>query len=247
MRPENVTDYYGTEAGRRVLLRHASALAITALALCAVFGDGRLDLAISRWFFDDARQAFALTNQWVLKTVLHDTARTAAVVAELTLVVLTVTSWWMGQANRFHAHRRELLFAASAALVGAAAVGTLKHFSAHACPWDLALFGGTAVYQPLFGTAATTPVIHGCSPAAHPLVGYAWLGVGFALVPKARRAAWQAWAAAFALGTGFGIVQVLRGAHFLSHVLWSGWIVWAVNVALLALWAYAPNQRRAQC
>ena len=89
--------------------------------------------------------------------------------------------------------------------------------------------------------AAGSPAVHGCSPAAHPLVGYAWLGIGFALACNARRAAWRAWAIALAVGTGFGIVQIMRGAHFLSHVMWSGWTVWAVNVALLTLLAYAPR------
>ena len=69
--------------------------------------------------------------------------------------------------------------------------------------------------------------------AAHPLAGYAWLAVGFGLYPIARRRAWQAWAVALALGTLFGGVQIARGAHFPSHVLWSAWIVWGVNVALL--------------
>jgi membrane-associated PAP2 superfamily phosphatase len=214
----------------------------TAIALCAIFGDGRIDLGLSRWFFDDARHAFTLTNQWLLKAVLHDAARTVGAVAALALLGLAVASWLTKQPKRLHAQRQALLFASSACFAGAAAVGILKHFSAHACPWDLALFGGTAVYQPLFGTAVASQAIHGCSPAAHPLVGYAWLGVGFALAPRARRAAWRAWTIAFALGTCFGFVQILRGAHFLSHVLWSAWTVWAVNVALLTLWAYAPRR-----
>jgi len=80
-------------------------------------------------------------------------------------------------------------------------------------------------------------------PAAHPLAGYAWLAVGFALYPLARRRAWQAWAAAFAFGTLFGAVQIARGAHFLSHVLWSAWIVWGVNLALLGCLAALSGAR----
>jgi membrane-associated PAP2 superfamily phosphatase len=40
-------------------------------------------------------------------------------------------------------------------------------------------------------------------------------------------------------------VQIARGAHFVSHVLWSAWIVWGVNVALLGF-ACAVRERQAQ-
>jgi membrane-associated PAP2 superfamily phosphatase len=133
-----------------------------------------------------------------------------------------------------------LLLASAACFGGAAVVGILKHFSAHACPWDLAAFGGPAAYQPLFGAHAGAQVVRGCSPAAHPLVGYAWLGVGFALRPFARHAAWRTWALAFTLGTALGVVQMMRCAHFLSHVLWSAWVVWTVDVALMTACARLP-------
>ena len=133
-----------------------------------------------------------------------------------------------------------------ATLGAAAIVGALKHFSSHACPWDLAIFGGSAVYHPLLGAPVDTPPgVNGCFPAAHPLSGYAWLAVGFALYSSARRRSWQLWALAFGLGTLFGVVQIARGAHFLSHVLWSAWIVWGVNVALLSASRYWPLRRPA--
>ena len=138
-----------------------------------------------------------------------------------------------------------LSFTAIAMLAAAAIVGALKHFSSHACPWDLAVFGGSAVYQPLLGAPVAAPGVDGCFPAAHPLAGYAWLAVGFALYSSARRRSWQSWALAFGLGTLFGVVQIARGAHFLSHVLWSAWVVWGVNVALLAACRYLPARRYA--
>jgi membrane-associated PAP2 superfamily phosphatase len=208
-------------------------------------GNGRLDLAIERWFFDDARQIFPLTNQWLLKTVLHDAARATSAVAALALLGITATSWVTSQLRTVRAHREALLFTSVATLAAAATVGALKHFSSHACPWDLALFGGSAVYHPLLVAHAAVPNVAGCFPAAHPLTGYAWLALGFAQYPTAPRRAWRSWAAAFAFGTLFGGVQVVRGAHFLSHVLWSAWIVWGVNVGLLGAAVYWTAQRRA--
>jgi membrane-associated PAP2 superfamily phosphatase len=233
--------FYRSRDGRRVLLYQAVALAAGAIALTLSLGDGHLDLTIARWFFDDVRRVFPLTNEWLLKTVLHDAARTASAVAALALLGLTGTSWVTSRPRAVSAHRVALLYVSIATLMAAALVGTFKHFSSHACPWDLAIFGGSAVYHALFGAYSAAPNVDGCFPAAHPLAGYAWLAVGFALYPLSRRRAWQAWLAAFALGTLFGAVQIARGAHFLSHVLWSAWVAWAVNVALLAS---APYWRR---
>jgi membrane-associated PAP2 superfamily phosphatase len=42
------------------------------------------------------------------------------------------------------------------------------------------------------------------------------------------------------MGVLMGMVQVMRGAHFLSHVLWSGWLVWAV--LLMLYWIWPPYQ-----
>jgi membrane-associated PAP2 superfamily phosphatase len=236
-------DFYRSRDGRRVLLYQAVALAASAAALSLGLGDGRLDLTIARWFFDDARRIFPLTNDWLLKTVMHDAARTISAVAALALLGIAVTSWIAPRLKAVRAHREALLFTSIATVAAAAIVGALKHFSSHACPWDLAIFGGSAVYHPLLSVHAAAPNIDGCFPAAHPLAGYAWLAAGFALYPIARRRAWQAWAAAFAFGTLFGVVQIARGAHFLSHVLWSAWIVWGVNLALLGCLAALSGAR----
>ncbi len=34
-----------------------------------------------------------------------------------------------------------------------------------------------------------------------------------------------------------GWAQMMRGAHFLSHTLWTGWIIWGLNVMAYALFA----------
>jgi membrane-associated PAP2 superfamily phosphatase len=232
--------YYRSRDGQRFLLYQAFGLAASAVALCAAFGDGRLDVAISRWFFDAAHHSFPLTNTWLLKTVLHDAARTMSVLAALTLVATTAASWLMTQSQHFREYRWSLLLVSATCLAGAAAVTALKHFSSHACPWNLTIFGGTVSYHAMFDEPMRAQIVDGCSPAAHPLAGYAWLGIGFALWPAARRHARRAWAAAFVLGSVLGAVQIMRGAHFLSHVLWSAWVVWNVDIALLTAFRHLP-------
>ena len=110
MRAVPFLDFYRSRDGRRVLFYQALALAAGAIALSVGLGDGRLDLTIARWFFDDARRIFPLTNQWLLKTVLHDAARTVSAVGALALLGLTVTSWIAPQVRAVRAHREVLLF-----------------------------------------------------------------------------------------------------------------------------------------
>jgi membrane-associated PAP2 superfamily phosphatase len=237
-------DYYRSRDGRAFLQRQTLVLVGAAVTLCALFGDGRFDLAIARWFFDDARQLFPLANHWLLKNVLHDAARTASAAAALALLGMAAAVCATPPATRLHAYRQELMFAAVASFAAAAIVGALKHFSAHACPWDLVSFGGAAPYHPLLSAPGGAPSVHGCFPAAHPLSGYAWLAAGFSVYPLAPRLARLWWNIAFALGTLFGAVQIARGAHFPSHVLWSAWVVWAVNVALLAACVWLSTRAR---
>jgi membrane-associated PAP2 superfamily phosphatase len=239
-----VFEYYRSREGRDFLAQQTLLLVGSALALCAIFGDGRLDLAIARWFYDDALRAFPLSSRWLFKVVLHDAARTVSATAALALLALTAAAWAI-PATCLRAYRQELLFAAAAALAAAAIVGVLKHFSNHACPWDLAWFGGTATYRPLLSTLAAEPGIRGCFPAAHPLSGYAWLAAGLSLYPLAPRTARRWWSVALGLGTLLGAVQVVRGAHFPSHVLWSAWVVWAVDIAALTACVSVPVRARA--
>ena len=105
-----------------------------------------------------------------------------------------------------------------------ATVLALKYYSPYSCPFDLPEYGGT---RPLAGR---------CLPAAHPVIGFALAGLYLALRNRGeRRAARHALAAALLIGMAAGAVQVARGAHFPSHVLWTAWVAWAVTLLLAAL------------
>lgn len=243
MRTPGSLDYYRGPDGRRFLLLQAFLLATGAIALSVIFANSDVDRLVSRWFFDAEKHAFPLVNHWLLKNVLHDAARTTSVVATLVLIGATAAAWLALGAAWLRDCRHELLFVCVAAVAAAAVVGALKHLSGHACPWDLTDFGGSNAYRHLFTAPTSMAVVDGCFPAAHPVTAYAWSCVGFVLYPIAQRAARCWWSAVLFLGTLLGWVQIARGAHFLSHVLWSAWVVWSVNVALLALMRFSRRAR----
>ena len=108
----------------------------------------------------------------------------------------------------------------------------LRHSSAMHCPWDITDFGG---YSPYFDLLSPTPPV--CGPGVAFPAGFiatgAWLlAFGLLWYPRAQVAQLHAWLAALAVAFGLGWVQQMRGAHFLSHTLWSLWVGWAVMLAV---------------
>jgi membrane-associated PAP2 superfamily phosphatase len=67
-----------------------------------------------------------------------------------------------------------------------------------------------------------------CFPAGHASAGFAFFGGYFAFRDDAPGIARLWLGAALLAGLLLGIAQQMRGAHFMSHTLWSGWICWSV-------------------
>ena len=69
----------------------------------------------------------------------------------------------------------------------------------------------------------------------------------FVLRERHRGRAWCALALAILVGALFSFGQEARGAHFLSHDLWSAFIVWFIELALYTgvfrarLWPSVPG------
>lgn len=116
-------------------------------------------------------------------------------------------------------------------LACALAVPALKRFSATSCPWDLAEFGGSAAYVShwSFGLADGGP--GHCFPSGHAVAAFAFFGMYFMWREHDPRRA-RAWLAGVGLaGLVFGTAQLLRGAHYPGHTLWSAWLCWTISAA----------------
>lgn len=124
-------------------------------------------------------------------------------------------------------------FVVAAMLLSPGVVGLFKRFSHHSCPWDLQVYGGRAAEFALFAAVPEQAGAGRCFPGGHAASGFALLAF-FWVARSARlpRAGWYA-AAALLIGLAMGWAQVIRGAHFWSHNLWTLW--WTVGVQA-ALW-----------
>ncbi len=204
--------------------------AALALGLTAWDATG-LDLWLAR--LSGGSAGFPLRNDWFLYHVLHEGGRYASwfIVLGLCLAV-----WWpVGFFKRLDT--RERLQLATTTLLALLAVSALKSSTRISCPWDLAEFGGVARYASHW-TQILQPDGGGgrCFPAGHASAGFAFVGGWFVFRRKSPQIAWAWLGTALTAGFAFGIAQQLRGAHFMSHTLWTAWLCWAVAWAADLLW-----------
>ncbi|KAF1048229.1 phosphatase PAP2 family protein [Xylophilus sp.] len=195
----------------------------TAAALLAVvaWDASGLDLAAARGFGD--AHGFALRDHWFFVQVLHEGARR---LAWALAVALCIGVWWpWGVLRRIDARRRMQL--AATPLLALAVVALAKASSATSCPWDLAEFGGLARHVSHWSWGQVDGGGGRCFPAGHASAAFAFAGGWFALRQAAPQAARRWLAAALAGGLVLGLAQQARGAHFMSHTLWTGWLCWA--------------------
>ena len=115
------------------------------------------------------------------------------------------------------------------ALLALAVVSVTKNLSTTSCPWDLAEFGGVARHVSHWAMGVLDGGGGRCFPAGHASAGFAFAGGYFALRRKAPAAARWWLAGSLLAGLVLGAAQQVRGAHFMSHTLWSGWICWTTG------------------
>ena len=125
-------------------------------------------------------------------------------------------------------------------LASTLSVSALKATSNMDCPWDVQGLGGERPHLTLYD-ARPHDLPHGrCFPAGHASGGYAWVALYFAFLMIRPRWRWRGLATGLGVGLTYGIAQQLRGAHFLSHDLWSVFLVW---FTCLGLYAYVWRGR----
>ena len=194
-----------------------------------------LDLTLARWFGNAS--GFPLRDHWLASRVLHSGARRVAWALQLALVL---SIWWPLGPLRVLS-RRERIALVATILVSILVIFLLKNRSATSCPWELAEFGGTARYVSHWSWGVADGGEGRCFPAGHASVAFCFIGGYFWLREKAPRAA-VAWLAVTLLaGLVVGISQQVRGAHYMSHTLWTAWMCWvAAGLMFLLL---KPSQK----
>lgn len=201
----------------------ALVVALGLLALLA-WDASALDLALMQTV--GTSTGFAWRDVWWTSQLLHDGGRLLGWLALAGLVVNIWRPWWAGPT------RRERVTWVLITLACLLLVPALKRISTTSCPWDLQAFGGVAAYVShwQFGVKDGGP--GHCFPSGHAVAAFAFISGWFALRPHAPRAARGWLAGVLTLGLLFGWAQMVRGAHYASHTMWSAWICWTACALL---------------
>jgi len=211
-----------------------------------------LDFMLANFWYQLQGQSWALQHYWLTEDVLHRGVRSLNqwVIAAVLLHFIgqicrqkyqqrqrhatpMTTSRWTPARQQAHG---QLLMSLALSLAG---VALLKHSLPMDCPWDLQPFGGSQPFTGLFSPWPTNRAPNACFPAGHASIGYAWLGLYFFCLKLYPALARPVLLLSLALGIGLGLVQQLRGAHFISHDIASA--AWCWSMACLC--AYWPALR----
>lgn len=191
-----------------------------------------LDTYIARaLFFDSASGRWIGRHEWITNELLHTGGRWAI----RTIAAIALAFWTATFVRRdWRAFRRPAAFFAIAVLLSWGIVGLLKTVTNVDCPWDLVPFGGRFPYVELFADRPDALRAAHCFPAAHASSGYALLALYFVFRERHARCAKLGLALGILTGLTFGLAQQARGAHFVSHDVWSAFLVWTVTLSVYA-------------
>jgi membrane-associated PAP2 superfamily phosphatase len=220
-------------------IAHLALPVVAAFAILASLEHTGLDLWVADHWYAFEGYRWALRDHWLTYEVIHHDGKEVLVGFGLMLTVLLVMSHHWPRMQRW---RRPLGYLLTCMVVLPGLVAWSKHFSQAPCPWDMVRYGGNILYRHNldYGFGASGP--GHCFPAGHASGGFALLALYFASYLYARRPAWFL-LPGIAVGFIFALGQEARGAHFLSHDLWTLTVCWFGALGLYLLFRPATWER----
>lgn len=187
------------------------------------------DLRLSDLFYDFRLHLWPYKHSWWVSGLIHEKGKFVPVIAGG--AALFVFGWsFVGPSVR--SCRGSALFLCLAIGLSTGTVALGKATINRHCHWDYDRYGGEVPYTKLF-----EPTPRGCKPGHGFPAGYAsgalsLMSSYFIFYGRNRRRALSGLAAGLLLGGVFGFGQLARGAHFVSHNIWSAAICWFVALFL---------------
>lgn len=225
----------------RSLLRSHGLYPLLAFGLTAtLLAISGADLMVADALYRLEGYQWALRDHWLTAQVLHGAANRVIVGAGILLLLTALASLASAPLRSLC---KPLWYLLAAISISTLIVGIGKQITHVDCPWDVLRYGGKYPYLPYFAAHPGLMASGRCFPAGHAGSGYALVAVYFFL--REVKPAWAKWGLTAGLGLGmlFGFDQQLRGAHFLSHDLWSLAICWFSSLLCYVAWNFSGAAR----
>jgi membrane-associated PAP2 superfamily phosphatase len=218
---------------RRALACIGAFLLASALAILWLGAFTNVDLALADALFDPGH-GFRWRDAWLANTFSHVIVKSLLVA--LAMLAVLVAGWDLARPFSAWAPltRMRVRALALAAVAVPLVISMLKRASSSHCPWDLARYGGDETYVRLLDRMPWHALAGHCLPAGHASSALWLVAIAVFWLPASPRKALAAALGALALGFALGWMQQMRGAHFLTHTLWSMWLACAIVAVILA-------------
>jgi membrane-associated PAP2 superfamily phosphatase len=201
--------------------------------LLLVYPATGLDTSLIAPYFDSASRSFPLDQHWFFENIMHTGLKNCMVAVAIGVLL----AWLAGFKIKAFAPQQQLyLWTFVGMILATSMVSLLKHNSIHGCPSSLIEYGGTLPYLKLFASLPDGVAMGKCFPGGHASGGFALMAFYFAFRDSQPKLANCMLALGLLLGFAMGWTQMMRGAHFLSHNLWTAWVVWMLLLAQYLVW-----------
>ncbi|QOL50569.1 phosphatase PAP2 family protein [Massilia litorea] len=231
-------------SARQALLVCAGLLA-TALIILWIGLSTDIDLMLADRMYNAGLKAFTWRHAWLTETFSHVILKTLLTLGAAYFIAAAVWDAWRPGAGRAPVDRLRLRVVGLSAMLVPLVISMLKQASVAHCPWDLARYGGTEPYLRLFDALPLGVHPGHCLPAGHASSALWLVSLCVYWLPRRPQGARLVALAAMLFGGLVGWMQQLRGAHFLTHTLWSIWLACAVVLVVIVALQWRPVRREA--
>lgn len=181
---------------------------------------GALDLALIHPWISPSGQ-FLLRDNWYLAELNHRYVKNLIIAVYAIFLLIWLAAF---KVKKLKAVAFDYGYFFLLVIISTSIIGLLKSQSAHACPWNITLPSAEGFFWDFSANQGH------CFPGGHAATGFALMSGFFVFRLSQPKRAYFFLIAGVILGFLMGWAQMMRGAHFLSHNLWTGWIIWCVNV-----------------
>lgn len=217
-------------------------LVLTAIVIACIALLTDVDLTLADSAFDANAKVFPLRHAWVTEVFNHVILK--RIFTTFALLFLIAVLWDLASPRQWTWLRRfQMRVVALSAVLVPTVISLLKQSSDSHCPWDLERYGGTEPYVKLFEYLPAGVEPGHCMPGGHASSALWMISLAVFFVPHRLTLAMAALAAFLSVGLAVGWLQQLRGAHFLTHTLWSAWIALLTVFLITACLDRWPKRR----
>jgi len=198
-----------------------------------------LDNQVSRYFYDPALPGFPVKRiEWI--TLIY---RLAPLLNQLLFVgslLVLLVAWLKPASVNVRWRRRSLNWVLMMVLgMGVVVDWALKDHVGRARPEQSQTFGGQLASKPLFEFDQACDL--NCSfVSGHAAGGFAIMVWGM-WAPQRKRLQWMMMGVL--AGCTIGWMRIAQGGHFLSDVVFAGWVIWLLYQTIRNIWLHSRLRR----